>query len=193
MWSTDQGFAVAQVIITGQATGISDGTFKYNRDTVACIIEFNNNINSHIYAVYDTPGNKTDQSPYRSEIGEFSMMLLILQCVIRYHGITQRSIQLGLDGKKATEQASGKFLVYPKQRSFDMLVDIRTKIKLLLTLLFVEGRQLQRHRRQSNMGKATINVTTWQKCFGKWKRDPTVYLINFFAIHLWLFRSEVKW
>ena len=127
MWSTDQEFAVAYTIITGQATGISDGTFKYNRGTVACIIEANNNINSHIYAVYDTPGNKTDQSPYRSEIGEFSMMLLILQCVIRYHGITQGSIQLGLDGKKAMEQASGTFPLYPKQRSFDMLVDIRKK------------------------------------------------------------------
>ena len=170
MWSKDQEFAVAHTIITGQATGISDGTFKYNSGIEACIIEANNNINSHIYAVYDTPGNKTDQSPYRSEIGEFSMMLLILQCVIRYHGITQGLIQLGLDGKKAMEQASGTFPLYPKQRSFDILVDIRTKIALLpihVTFFWVEGHQLQRHWRQSYMGKATINVTTWQKCFGK--------------------------
>ena len=87
MWSTDQEFAVAYTIITGQATGISDGTFKYNRGTVACIIEANNNINSHIYAVYDTPGNKTDQFPYRPELGGISMILLLLQYVIRCHDI----------------------------------------------------------------------------------------------------------
>ena len=54
-------------------------------------------------------------------------MLFIIQYVIRYHGITQVLIQLGLVGKKAMEQASGKFPLYPKQRSFDMLVDIIKK------------------------------------------------------------------
>ena len=116
---------------TGTATGISDGPFKNNRDTTACIIEANNNNNSRIYAVHDTPRNITDHSPYRSELGGISMMLLILQYVVCYHGITQCSIQLGLDGKKSMEQASGTFILYPKQRSFDILVDIRKKIILL--------------------------------------------------------------
>ena len=77
--------------------------------------------------MHDTPGNKTYQSPYRPELGGISMMLFILQYVIRYHGITQGLIQLGLVGKKAMEQASGKLPLYPKQRSFDMLVDIIKK------------------------------------------------------------------
>ena len=42
------------------------------------------------------------------------MMLLILQYVIRCHGIKQGPIQLGLDGKKATEQARGTSRPYPK-------------------------------------------------------------------------------
>ena len=63
--------------------------FKLIRGTVACIIEANNDINPRIYAVHDTPGNKIDQSPYHSELGGISMMLFILQCVIRYHGIKQ--------------------------------------------------------------------------------------------------------
>ena len=87
-----------------------DGSFKHNRGTVACIIEASNNINSRIYA----PGNETEQSPYRSELGGISMMLIILQCVIKYHDITQGSIQLGLDRKKAIERVSGTFPLYPK-------------------------------------------------------------------------------
>ena len=137
------------------ATGISDGSFKHNRGTAACILEANNDSNSRIYAVHDTPGNSTDQSPYRSELGGISMMLLIIQGVIRYHGITKGSIKLGLDGKKAMEQASGTFILHPKQRSFDMLVDIRKKIALLpitITFFWVEGHQLERHGKQSYMG-----------------------------------------
>ena len=42
-------------------------------------------------------------------------------------------------------------------------------------------------------GISTISVTTSQKRFGKWKLDQTVYLINFFTIHLGLFRLEAKW
>ena len=95
MWSQDQGLAVAQSITKRKATGISDGSFKHNRGTTACIIEANNNNNSRIYAVYDTPGNSTDQSPYRSELGGISMLLLIIQGVIRYYDITQGSIEHG--------------------------------------------------------------------------------------------------
>ena len=91
---------MAQAITKGTATGISDGSFKHNRGTAACIVEANNDSNSRIYAVHDTPGNSTDQSPYRSELGGISMMLLIIQGVLRYHGITKGSIKLGLDGKK---------------------------------------------------------------------------------------------
>ena len=44
----------------GRATEISDGSFKNNRGTASCTIEANNNNNSRIYAVHDTPGNITD-------------------------------------------------------------------------------------------------------------------------------------
>ena len=84
----DQRSAVSQIIITGKAKVIGDDSFKDNRGTAVCIIEANNNINSRIYAVHNTPGNRIEQSSYRSELGGISMLLLILQCVIRYHGIT---------------------------------------------------------------------------------------------------------
>ena len=101
IWSMDQRLGVAQTIIIGNDTRIRNISFKHNISTETCIIEANNNINSRIYAVNDTPGNKTDQSQYFSKLGGISMMLLILKCVIRHHGITQGSIQAGLDWKKA--------------------------------------------------------------------------------------------
>ena len=127
-------------------------------------------INSRIYAVYDTPGNRTDQSPYRSELGGISMMLLILQCGVRYHGITQGSIHFGLDGKKAMEQASGTFPLYPEQRSCGMLVDIRKKITLLpIHDTFFGWRAIRSNDMGYNhtWGTSTISVTTWQIVFGK--------------------------
>ena len=165
MWSENQGLAVAKTIIIGNATGISDGSFKHNRGIVTSIIEANNNINSRIYVVHDTPSNKTDQFPYRSELGGISMMLLILQYVIRYLGIRQGSIQLGLDRKKATEQASKTLHLYPKQRSFDMLMNIRTKIKLLsIKLHFFGWKEINSNDMGDNhtWEKSTIKVTTWK-------------------------------
>ena len=109
MLSTDQELVVAQAIITGKAAGISEVSFKNNRGTVVFIIEANSDMNLHIYAEHDTSGNKSDQSPYCLELGRISMMLLIIQCVIRYYGFTQGSLQLGLDGKESTEQTKGTF------------------------------------------------------------------------------------
>ena len=53
------------------------------------------------------------------------------------------------------EQASGIFPLFPKQRSFDMLVDTREKHELIpITVAFfcVEGYQQQWHISQSYLG-----------------------------------------
>ena len=100
MWSQDQGKAIANAIQLGNATGISDGSYKNNRGTAACVTEENNNEDSRIYAVHDTPGEMSDQSPYRSKLGGISMMLAILRCIVQCYGITKGSTRLGLDGKK---------------------------------------------------------------------------------------------
>ena len=125
--SDDQGAKVARAIQIGEATGISDGSFKNKRGTAACIIEANKDTSSRIYAFHDTPGRPTDQSPYRSELSGISMMLAVIKCVLMCHKVTSGSIALGLDGEKAMTQASGRFPLFPTQRSFDLLVDIRTK------------------------------------------------------------------
>ena len=48
------------------------------------------------------------------------------------------SINLELDIMKAMEQASGNFPIFLSQRSFNLLVDIRKKISLVLfTVIFI--------------------------------------------------------
>ena len=73
------------------------------------------------------------------------MMLAVIKCVLMCHKVTSGSIALGLDGEKAMTQASGCFPLFPTQRSFDLLVDIRTKLEQLpitVTFFWVEGHQL---------------------------------------------------
>ena len=96
------------------------------------------------------------------------MMLAILRCIVQCYGITKGSIRLGLDGKKAMEQAGGTFPLYPTQRSFDMLVDIRAKIQQLpisVTLFWVEGHQIVKHGHQSYLGKLNDQCDTMAKIY----------------------------
>ena len=54
IWSHDQGKTVAKDVELGKATGISDGSYKNNRSTAACILEENSNKESRMYVVDTT-------------------------------------------------------------------------------------------------------------------------------------------
>ena len=95
MLSEDQGAKVARAIQRGEATGISDGSYKNRRGAAACIIEANKDTSSRIYALHDTPGRPTDQSPYISELSGISMMLAVIKCVLMCHKVTSGSIAFG--------------------------------------------------------------------------------------------------
>lgn len=75
------------VIEFGVAIGISDGSFKDQRGAVACNLEANKDASSRIYVLHEAPSDSSDQPPYRSELGEISMMLAVIQCIIKCHGI----------------------------------------------------------------------------------------------------------
>lgn len=100
--------------------------------------------------------------------------MVILKFIIHCYNLKQGAIQLGLDGEKQwnkQETTSHSILI---QRSVDMLVDIREKIKLLpisVTLFWVEGYQLHKHDQQSYLGELS------DKC-------------NRTATHHWLIRKR---
>ena len=99
IWTQDQGKAVARAITLVRTTRISDGSYKNNRGTASYILEENNNTASRIYTVHDILGNESDQSPFRLELGEISMMLAIIKCIIQCYNVKHGTIQLGLDGE----------------------------------------------------------------------------------------------
>ena len=190
MFSEDQGAKVARAIQRGDATGISDGSYKNKRGTAACIIEANKDTSSRIYALHDTPGRQTDQSPYRSELSGISMMLAVIKCVLMCHKVTSGSIALGLDGEKAMTQASGNFPLFPTQRSFDLLVDIRTKLEQLpikVHFFWVEGHQLQRHGQQSYMGEINDKCDLLAKMYWRMKEGELCKKSQLFHDSPWTF------
>jgi hypothetical protein len=102
----------------------------------------------HIIGVNRTPGNPSDQSPYRAELSGISGILSLLSLLCQIHDIKQGSVCIGLDGDSATKEASGLHPLHADQPSFDLLSDIRRKIVALpLTLQFfwVEGHQYERN------------------------------------------------
>ena len=76
------------------------------------------------------------------------MTLSVIQCVLMCHKVTSGSIALGLNEVQVMKQASGQFPFFLTQRSFDLLVDIRSKIAKLpikVNFFWVEEYRLQRY------------------------------------------------
>jgi len=70
------------------------------------------------------------------------------------------------------KQASGHFPLFPTQRSFDLLVEIRKKIERLsitVQCFWVERHQLQRHGQQSYMGEINDKCDLLAKMYWRMK------------------------
>jgi hypothetical protein len=78
----------------------------------------------HILGVNHTPGNPSDQSPYRAELSSISGILCLLSLLCQIHDIKHGSIHIGLDGDSAMKEASGLHPLHADQPSFDLLSGI---------------------------------------------------------------------
>jgi hypothetical protein len=148
IWHTYNGSHVAGAIRQGTALAISNGYYKQDRGTSAFLLQGPLKTEHRILGVNRTPGNPSDQSPYRAELSGISGILSLLSLLCQIHDIKQGSIRIGLDGDSAMKEASGLHPLHVDQPSFDLLSDIRRKILALpLTLQFfwVEGHQYERN------------------------------------------------
>ena len=146
--STDEGTIVAASIRAGTAYAVSDGSYKEDRGTSAFLLEGASGAEGRIIGMNAIPGDATDQSAYRAELGGISGVIATVDCLCRLHRISSGAIQCRLDGYQAMRHASGADPLDPKQASFDLLVDIRNKILLspiTWTFHWVEGHQAERH------------------------------------------------
>jgi hypothetical protein len=141
------GIAMAQAIRNGTAIAVSDGSYKDGRGTSAFILEVSANFDptGRIVGVNSMPGEKEDpQTSYRSELGGVSGVVETVGIRCDRHSITSGSIEVELDGDQAMENIFGTWPLHPKQADYDLLKDLRKKIRnspLTWTGRWVEGHQ----------------------------------------------------
>jgi hypothetical protein len=102
------------------------------------------NKTGRIVGVNSIPGEKEDQTSYRSKIGGVFGIVETVGIVCERHSITSGVVKVGLDGDQAMKNIFGKWSLYPKHADYDLLKYLRKKIKkspLTWTRLWVEGHQ----------------------------------------------------
>ncbi len=124
----DNGKAVARAIMKGSARAISDGSFKDEMGTSSTVI-YGDDEMQRIISVNAVPGHRQEQSAYRSELAGIAGALAVLESVCIVHDIQQGAATIGLDGQQALIEASGDWPLEPNRANYDMLTDIREKIK----------------------------------------------------------------
>ena len=90
------------------------------------------------------PGNPTEQSSYWSELGGISGLIAVTSAVCDKYDITTWSIIFALDGKEALSKASSLWPLLSTDPDFDLLSDIRSKLRSLLIQVkwqCIEGHQ----------------------------------------------------
>jgi hypothetical protein len=128
--NNDNGQSVAQAIRNGTARAISDGSFKDQLGTSSTVI-YGDNADNRMITVNEVPGHRQEQSAYRSELAGIEGALAVLASVCRVHRVENGAVTIGLDGEQALIEASGNWPLSPSRADFDMLTDIRAKIKKL--------------------------------------------------------------
>jgi hypothetical protein len=127
---TDSRRATTQAICEGTAIAVSDGSYRNERGTAAFILEISDYFEEQecIVGVNSIPGEPEDHTSYRSELRGVSGVIETVNIVCKVHGITEGSIEVGLDGDQAMKNIFGKWPLNPRQADYDLLKDIRAKI-----------------------------------------------------------------
>jgi len=126
-WSgSDDGSILAEAIRTGTAIGVSDGSFKDEFGTACLVLEGKDSV-GRIVCPCIIPGQRSDQSAYRSELGGLFGLLVLVDVICRTHGVSEGSVEVGCDGAGALKQALVKEgEVEPTWQQFDLIAPSET-------------------------------------------------------------------
>jgi hypothetical protein len=131
--------------------------------------------------INEIPGDLTEQSSYRAELGGIVGTLAIVHCVAQVHNITKGKIKVGLNGEQAMVNAGGDCPLKPGQPDFDMLQDIQTKInKSLLSWSFfwIESHQDRKGKPLVSWAPLNIICDNTTKAFWNYATMSGPILIN---------------
>ena len=122
---------LAEAIVAGKARAISDGSYRPEEETGTSgfIITQGKTTKNALKGCNWVPGLPHEQSPYRSELAGINGVLACLKIIVEKFNITEGSIEIGLDGEAAKDQVEDNNFLKILQPSFDILVDIRERIK----------------------------------------------------------------
>jgi hypothetical protein len=147
----DGGLVIVQGIKDGTAQIVSDGSYKNDTPigpagtSAFRIAPYANNKEEQCIVGYNwVTGTKEDQSSYRSEAAGVSGALAILDVLVKHYHIESGPVTIAFDGLSALQQCAGDWPLSIDQLCFDVLQDIRGRIKELpITVDFgwVEGHQ----------------------------------------------------
>lgn len=159
-YSEDDGYTIADGILRGAATAVSDGSYKDCIGTSGFILR---GANRTIGAIGDNvvPGNPNEQSSYRSELAGISGVLAVVAAVCLKYDLSEGSLTVALDGEQAMLKASSTWPLSPTDTDFDLLVDIRAKILRLPVQIcwqWIQGHQDKNTAFHALSGLAQDNV-----------------------------------
>ena len=128
---SDNCAEIAQAISNGKARAISDGSFRpiEKTGTSGFIITPGKTTRNSLKGCNWVPGLKHEQSAYQSELAGINGLLSCIKIIVKKFGITNGSIEIGLDGESAKDQAEDDYFLKIQQPSFDIILDIRKRIK----------------------------------------------------------------
>jgi ribonuclease HI len=170
-----------QDIKDSTASAVSDGSFKNCNGTSAFML-CSEQLENRIIGVNSVPGTADKQSAYRSELSGVSGIIHILKLLCLKFKIQEGSVQIGLDGDQALKAAAGTWPLKAGQADYDLIKDIRAKIKALpitITWKWIKGHQDDnedfRHLdswAQCNIQCDSLAKLYWNHCLQMNKRLP---------------------
>jgi hypothetical protein len=90
------------------------------------------------------PGDPTDQSPFRSELGGVVGILTTLHSLCTLHNISSGKVTIGLDCESAIHSIASDQLTKAKNKDFDMIHEAKTLLRTLpiaISFHWIKGHQ----------------------------------------------------
>jgi len=126
----DNGEDIARAIIQGIAAAICDGSYKSMYGTSSFTV-VGISVLKRALGRNRIPGSPSQQKAYRSELGGVAGIVVFLSMLCSVHNIQHGHITVALDGERAKDIVSQDWDPSPSRTNFDLIHNIREKIKRL--------------------------------------------------------------
>ena len=171
----DNCSAIANAIREGKACLISDGSYFPEKESgsSAFILTAGKTKKNRLTGMNWVVGTKQDQNPYRSEIAGIDGALSMVAIIVQFFNIDQGGIEIALDGQSTLNRAKDSIDdLKIGQSCYDILQDIRNRLKLLPKGINIKWRHVEGHQKE----KGRTNLDFWALMNDKCDKIAKSYL-----------------